>query len=115
MHDKSINMDFIDERDKALTKAWPKAPRCAFPGCDRTVDFLPTAGQFDTTCPRHRLLHDYFLYEVDEGQSHPNNPKGGLPLEEYRAKFYKWADDLGPEGQKDIILYMASDIINWIC
>lgn len=108
MSRKKITLKDFDERYKWIRKNVPNVADCGFACCSNPVDATPGLG-VSTTCAYHRLLFDWWLYEV---------VKDHRILEDTvkrRRAFKKWVYDIGKEKADKIVLQMAQDGINWEC
>ena len=110
---KPLTLEDLEIRYKSLREKNPQMPNCSFKGCVNPLDWTGRMG-WDTSCSYHRLLHDYFLYEVDETKHHYNTP-GGLSVGEYREMFRAWVKKTGKKRCDKIVVKMMSDVLNWAC
>lgn len=105
---KTITLKDLDIRCENLKKEYPENPTCSFTGgCDKPVDVTPGMG-IDTSCPYHRLLFDYWMYEVLGEAPHPHKATR-------RRLFREWTEKIGKDECDRIVLEMANDGINWTC
>lgn len=107
----NITLEDLEKRNESIKKFFPNLPKCCKEGCNNLVDVI--GDEQDTSCAYHRLLHDYFLYEVDEGKSHPNQSSN--TIEQYRKIVNDWEEKMGKEECDKIVLMMANDPLNWMC
>ena len=108
-------MDVIEWKNKLNDRKLPGRRRCLW--CENGVDL--TSCGLDTTCPKHRLIHDYYLYNVEGQLIHPDIKDGSdkrcKNKEEYREIYKSWYDSLTDKDVEEILIYQASDAINWLC
>lgn len=100
-----ITMKDLDIRCKGILEKNPKVPRCSTKGCQNPIDYTEGMG-WDTSCPYHRLLFDWWLYEIRQGDI-PTNQKAR------RRIFAMWVKKIGKKKADKIVLKMANDPINW--
>jgi len=81
---------------------------CGFEGCTLPIDH--TLMGWDTSCPYHRLLYDYWMYEVFGTEKILE-----IEREKKRMLFREWVAMTGKEGCDKIVDEMSSDSINWKC
>lgn len=92
---------------KRIKKGWEGIPKCTWPGCKHLVDATEGMGM-DTSCPYHRLLFDYWLYNV---QTNINE----LSKQGRRSAVTQWVNKLGKDKCDKIVDEMSRDPINWMC
>ena len=110
MSEKLSLADF-EIRYKNLREFNPKLEKCSVRGCKNPRDITEDLG-VDTTCAYHRLLFDYWSYEVIESDKinyYFSHQKA------CRTAFTKWRNKMGKEECDKIVLEMAKEPINWIC
>ena len=103
----SITLEDLEKRYVNVRKNHPEVGECTFEGCKNPLD--ATMMGLDTSCAYHRLLFDWWLYEVDSGAAMDENTK------RRRANFRTWTEELGQEKCDEIVLHMANQAINWAC
>jgi hypothetical protein len=106
---EKVTLKDLDVRCANILRDFPDIPRCSFAGCDKPVDGTEGMG-WDTSCPYHRLLFDWWLYNVIEGDM--------VILKSERLRrsmFAKWVQATGEKDCNKIVLKMAKDPINWSC
>lgn len=101
----------FEKRYKNLRKRYPDIENCSFEGCENPVDMLDLG--FDTSCSYHRLLFDYWFYEVIQPDF--SDMKWMNNKELRRARFNSWVMMTGKEECDKRVLMMAQDGINWEC
>ncbi len=103
-----ITLADLEERCINIRKDYPDIPNCSVEGCKNPVDGTVGMG-WDTTCPYHRLLFDWWLYEVD--------PENAMHKKTHirRGKFKSWMKKIGKSRCDQIVLNMSNDPINWAC
>jgi len=84
------------------------SPECGFEGCTLPIDH--TMMGWDTSCPYHRLLFDYWMYEI-RGTNHILDIK----REEKRRLFREWVTLTGKDGCDKIVDEMSHVPLNWEC
>lgn len=90
----------------------PKARQCSVRGCSNPQDV--TILGWDTCCAYHRLLFDYWTYEVmsrdfDQVMKYIRNQRAR------RIAFTRWRNKIGKAECDRIVLGLAQDAINWTC
>ena len=103
--EKRMTLEDLEIRCKGLRKAG--APDCTFEGCKNPIDHTEGMG-WDTSCPYHRLLFDYWFYKIKICLIEPDKEKR-------RKEFYDWTIKTGKEKCDSLVLDMANDFINWKC
>jgi hypothetical protein len=101
----------FDARYKNLKEKYPDIGKCSVKGCNNPRDITPGLG-VDSSCAYHRLLFDYWIYEVVEGNKanyYFTNQR------ERRAAFTRWRNNAGKETCDKIVLALAQEGINWQC
>jgi len=100
-----LTNDLIKLRVHSLLKAKP--PECSYRDCNIPIDHT-TLG-WDTSCPYHRLLFDYWLYEI---AYHPVTlySKRGR-----RIAFSRWVNKIGKKECDKIVDELSKNPINWKC
>jgi len=106
----TVNWKDFEVRYANIRKNNPNIENCSFEGCLNPVDITEGMGK-DTTCAFHRLLFDFWIYEVCV------DPMKVIAYskEERRRRFTEWTNKIGIEKQKEIVLEMAQSTINWMC
>lgn len=84
------------------------SPECTYEGCTLPRDH--TLMGWDTSCPYHRLLFDYWMYEVFGTEKVLE-----LEREERRRLFREWVDSEGKKKCDKLVEEMSNDSINWKC
>jgi len=102
---KKITLKDLEIRCAGILKKNPDIPHCTVKGCKNPIDHTEGMG-WDTSCPYHRLLFDWWLYEVRQGDI-PEDQRAR------RSAFSIWTKKLGKNGCDTIVLRMANDAINW--
>ena len=108
-----VTLQDLEIRYKKLREQNPKIENCSVAGCKNLRDVTPLLG-VDTSCAYHRLLFDWWLYEVmphdfKTTYHYMESQKGR------RRAFTNWMNKLGKEGCNKIVLKLANDGINWEC
>ena len=103
---KYLTNDLIKIRVHSLLKLKP--PRCTYPGCNLPID--NTALGWDTSCPYHRLLFDYWLYNIAGQYIDTYKTK-----QEKRSAFTQWVNRTGKERCDEIVDEFSKVPINWEC
>jgi len=106
----SITLKDFEIRYANIKAQNPKVKRCTAADCKNPVDttFL---GE-DTSCAYHRLLFDFWIYEVmdsDKFHHYLESQKGR------RRAFTNWTNRIGKAKCDEIVLKMAQEGINWEC
>lgn len=101
---KYLINDLIKIRVHSLLKI--KAPECGYPGCNLPID--NTMLGWDTSCPYHRLLFDYWLYNVVDDLN--RYTKQGR-----RSAFTQWVNRIGKKRCDEIVDEFSKVPINWEC
>ena len=109
-------LETIRERNRAIQEYNAKRiaggevpiPKCVVNGCKELRDATPGLGM-DTTCPYHRLLFDYWLYEVCEDINRYKTRQGR------RSAVTRWVKSVGKERCDKIVDDMSNSPINWKC
>jgi hypothetical protein len=100
----------------------PDRVKCVYPECKDVVDQTELGD--DTLCCYHRMLIDFWFYEKDGWKYAPDardmqtgeivrQPEADPDKATYRARWYKWANDLGQKERDRIVSYMAQSGCNW--
>lgn len=97
--------DLIKIRVHSLLKSKP--PVCGYKDCNLPVDH--TALGWDTSCPYHRLLFDWWLYNF------ANHPPSLYSKRGKRIAFTRWVNKTGKKECDKIVNDMSKDAINWKC
>ncbi len=107
---------FVDfeKRYENIRKQNPKVKKCSVKGCKNPRDSTPLLGE-DTTCAYHRLLFDYWIYEVIGPKSGYSEGLMFMSRKGMRRAFTNWRNKTGKEECDKIVLQMAQDGINWEC
>ena len=84
------------------------SPECGYEGCAFPIDH--TLMGWDTSCPYHRLLFDYWMYEVFGTEKILE-----IEREEKRRLFREWVSTSGKKECDRIVEEMSNDSINWKC
>jgi hypothetical protein len=106
----SVTLKDFEIRYKNILEKDPKRKRCSSTGCKNPVDFT-MLGE-DTSCAYHRLLFDFWICDVVEGEKsawYYSHQKAR------RAAFTRWQHEIGKEECDKIVLRMALEPINWSC
>jgi hypothetical protein len=104
---KKITFEDFNIRYDNLRKHYPNIQKCCSKGCKNPVDVTPGLGP-DTSCAYHRLLFDWWLYEVRDGEVPENKAVR-------RSLFSRWCNKIGISECDRLVLIMAQDGINWAC
>lgn len=112
MNEKAMTVTFKDfeVRYKNILASDPKRKKCTTQDCENPVD--TTGLGEDTSCAYHRLLFDFWSYEVmnpDDFQHYLKSQKGR------RRAFTNWMNRTGKAECDKIVLRMAQEGINWVC
>lgn len=102
----TITLKDLEIRYAGIMKKNPGLPRCSYPWCPNPIDWTEGMG-WDTSCAYHRLLFDYWLYEVY------GNDAAFLSSQQRRERFREWVRDIGSKNADLFVLEMANDAINW--
>lgn len=105
-----ITLKDFDIRYKSILEEDSNRKRCSITGCSNPVD-RTLIGE-DTTCAYHRLLFDWWIYEVLTHKQFIHYLKSQKGR---RRAFTNWRNKLSNKEQDGIVLKMAQDAINWIC
>jgi len=106
----SVTFADFEIRYKNILESNPKIKKCSIKGCNNPVD-TTMIGE-DTSCAYHRLLFDFWSYEVMDSD------KFFYYLENQRARrsaFTRWRNKIGKEECDKIVLKLAQEGINWQC
>lgn len=103
-----IKLIDFEKRYVKIRERYPHIGQCIHQGCPNPPDLTPSLG-LDSSCAYHRLLFDYWLYEVME----PTREMEHILLR--REAFGKWNDKLDTETRNKIVLRLAQEAINWEC
>lgn len=103
----------LKDRESFLSNKYPNRNKCAIPNCKLVVD--QTISGDDTLCPYHRLLVDFWFYELDGSNFHPDlhSPKSDPDIESYRKRYNTWIDSLSEKEKDNIVCNMGQYSINW--
>ena len=105
-----ITLKDLEIRYKGIReKSKDKVPNCSFKNCKNPIDYTKGMG-WDTSCAYHRLLFDWWLYHVINGDMIILRNKRTR-----RIRFAKWVKRIGKKKADKIVLKMANDAINWSC
>ena len=107
----SVTLEDFEVRYENIRKEHPNTKTCSTVGCDNPVDVTYHWSQ-STSCAYHRLLFDYWGYEVLSGDNlhyYMTNQRAR------RTAFAKWCNELGKEVCDEIVLKLAQEPINWVC
>jgi hypothetical protein len=105
---EQLSLKDFEVRYQNLRKDYPDNPTCSVEGCLNPVDVTEGLG-VDTSCAYHRLLFDYWFFEIiDNNELLANQTKR-------RKAFKNWLDETGKETCDKIVLDMAKEPINWSC
>lgn len=107
LNKKYLSNDIIKLRVHSLLRD-TKLPRCGYKGCNLPIDYTEGIG-FDTSCPYHRLLFDWWLYNV------ANHPISLYSKRGRRIAFSKWINRIGKNQCDKIVDDMSKTPINWKC
>ena len=107
LNKKYLINDLIKIRVHRLLKN-TKLPRCGFHDCNLPVDYTEGLG-LDTSCPYHRLLFDWWLY------NYAKHPVGLYSKKGKRSAFTQWVNKTGKKECNRIVDWMSKDPINWKC
>jgi hypothetical protein len=102
---KYLINDLIKIRVHSLLKSNP--PECGYLGCNLPID--NTTLGWDTSCPYHRLLFDYWLYNIVEQDIDCYTKQGR------RSAFTQWVNKTGKERCDEIVEEYSHIPINWTC
>jgi len=105
--ERIVTFKDFEVRYENLRKQFPKIKKCSVAGCENPRDVTELG--LDTCCAYHRLLFDYWLYEVVQGDIMSMTQKGR------RRAFTNWRHRLGKNECDEIVLKMAQEGINWVC
>jgi len=83
-------------------------PKCVVRGCPELRDSTKGLGAA-TSCPYHRLLFDYWLYEVCKNIQKYKTRAGR------RSAVTRWANQIGKKECDRIVDVMSRVPINWEC
>lgn len=106
LNKKYLINDLIKIRVHSLLKA--KAPECGYCDCNLPID--NTMLGWDTSCPYHRLLFDYWLMEVIG-----NDINFYKTVQGKRSAFTQWVNRIGKENCDKIVNDMSEWPLNWEC
>lgn len=109
---RTITMEDLQKRVENLKKI-KDVPKCKVKECENPVDGTE-AGGWDTCCPYHRLLWDFWLYEIAENLVR-QEWAGQITHDQVVAAHDAWVAEIGKEEADAIVLDMANDPINWVC
>ena len=105
-----ITLKDLDIRYKGIrAKSKDKVPNCSFKRCTNPIDYTEGMG-WDTTCSYHRLLFDYWLYNVIEGNTEILKNRNNS-----RKMFNEWVKQIGKNKADKIVVKMVNDGIIWEC
>lgn len=105
---RKITLKDLDKRYEMIRKNVKDVPDCSFASCTNPVDATTVLG-VSTACAYHRLLFDWWMYEVVTDHRILDNKR------ERRRAFKKWVYEIGKERADRIVLQLANDRINWEC
>lgn len=104
-----ITLDDLEIRYNGIKEKNPKIPKCSKIECKNPIDWAGPHMGWDTSCAYHRLLFDYWIYEI------VNQDLVVMERQERRIEFDKWIKSIGQEKADEIVLMMANEKINWMC
>lgn len=104
---KYLTNDLIKIRVHALLKANPS--KCGYHDCNLPIDRTDGMG-WDTSCPYHRLLFDYWLYDIAGPDINHYKTKQGK-----RSAFTQWVNRTGKKRCDEIVDEYSKIPINWEC
>jgi len=107
----SLTLEDFEVRYRRLRKLYPDLPKCSVRECDNPCDVTEGMG-VDSSCAYHRLLFDYWLYEVmptEKSHHYFSNQRAR------RTAFTRWRNKAGKETCDAIVLELAQEAINWTC
>lgn len=96
-----ITFDDFEKHYQAVLADNPKVPKCSVRGCTNPAD--------DSACAYHRLLFDFWMYEVCGQKIRTMTQRGR------RRASTNWRKKTGKEACDAIVLDMAQNAINWYC
>jgi hypothetical protein len=105
---KQVTLADFEVRYQNLRRDYPNNPMCSVEGCPNPVDVTEGLG-IDTTCAYHRLLFDFWFFEVID------NDELLTDQVKRRKAFKKWIGKTGKEACDKLVLGMAKEKINWMC
>lgn len=109
-----VTLKDFEVRYQKILEQNPKAKHCSVKGCKNPVDF--TGIGEDTCCAYHRLLFDYWAYEVDPAmRDFEGFQKRITNQRARRSAFTRWRNKIGKVECDRIVLHMACEPINWEC
>ena len=112
---KKITLHDFEFRYQSIRMQYPKIERCSVDGCRNPIDVIPLMGRV-STCAYHRLLFDYWAYEVDAKLHDLDGWQHRLTNQRARrCAFTRWRNKFGQEECDRIVLELAKDGINWTC
>ena len=105
-----VTFEDFEVRYKKIREKYPTIKDCTVEGCTNPRDITEGLG-VDTTCSYHRLLFDFWIYEVldvDETKKFITDRSAR------RKAFSSWMLAMGKDHCDEIVLKMAQDKINWV-
>jgi len=102
--------DFYVRYDNIIKK-YPDIGKCSVKGCNNPRDITEGLG-VDSSCAYHRLLFDYWLYEV---MDHAKTEYYFANQRARRTAFTRWRNKTGKKACDKIVLMLAQEGINWKC
>lgn len=105
---KRAPVTFAEFESKYKKIRQAKAPNCTFKGCKNPIDYTDGLG-WDTSCFYHRLLFDWWLYNVGDNRAR------SLDTKIRRDAFYSWVEKCGKLACDRMVLEFAQDPLNWAC
>jgi len=102
---KYLINDLIKIRVHSLLKSKP--PICGYKDCNLPID--NTSLGWDTSCPYHRLLFDWWLYNI------AYHPVSLYSKRGERIAFTRWINKIGKDECDKIVNEMSRVPINWEC
>jgi hypothetical protein len=109
---QKVTLEDFEKRYQFIRETNKHVKTCSINGCSNPRD-TTSLGE-DSCCAYHRLLFDYWTYEVmgpdfDKLMNYMSNQRAR------RAAFTRWRNKLGKEQCDKIVLKLAQDGINWVC